>query len=124
MWSEVIKQIKSFQLQVAFWYVTRMWYQLKQQNTQVQHSETALLMTFMSIEDPCFVSQVISLAQKFAWPAGYPVHMLDTQYRMHPDICRFPSLEFYGGGLKNGPRVSEDTAAPWHAHPARLPSFT
>lgn len=26
--------------------------------------------------------------------------MLDTQYRMHKDICSFPSMEFYGGKLK------------------------
>uniref|UniRef100_A0A8C4SHS6 Helicase with zinc finger 2 n=1 Tax=Erpetoichthys calabaricus TaxID=27687 RepID=A0A8C4SHS6_ERPCA len=26
--------------------------------------------------------------------------MLDTQYRMHEDICKFPSQEFYGGHLK------------------------
>ena len=25
--------------------------------------------------------------------------MLDTQYRMHPDLCRFPSAEFYGARL-------------------------
>lgn len=24
------------------------------------------------------------------------------QYRMHPDICRFPALHFYDGKLKNG----------------------
>ncbi|XP_076462248.1 3'-5' exoribonuclease HELZ2-like isoform X2 [Babylonia areolata] len=27
---------------------------------------------------------------------------LDTQYRMHPEICAFPSREFYEGGLKTG----------------------
>ncbi|XP_075384425.1 3'-5' exoribonuclease HELZ2 isoform X2 [Tenrec ecaudatus] len=27
-------------------------------------------------------------------------HMLDTQYRMHQDICAFPSAEFYKGKLK------------------------
>uniref|UniRef100_A0A8C8JQH6 Helicase with zinc finger domain 2 n=1 Tax=Oncorhynchus tshawytscha TaxID=74940 RepID=A0A8C8JQH6_ONCTS len=26
--------------------------------------------------------------------------MLDTQYRMHEDICKFPSEEYYGGKLK------------------------
>ncbi|KAM4729429.1 3'-5' exoribonuclease HELZ2-like [Anableps anableps] len=28
--------------------------------------------------------------------------MLDTQYRMHEDICKFPSVEFYDNKLKTG----------------------
>jgi senataxin len=31
--------------------------------------------------------------------SGVPVHMLNEQYRMLPDLCRFPSMEFYGGEL-------------------------
>lgn len=34
--------------------------------------------------------------------AGYPVRVLDVQYRMHPDISKFPSVEFYQGRLKDG----------------------
>ncbi|XP_056887023.1 helicase with zinc finger domain 2 isoform X3 [Takifugu flavidus] len=30
------------------------------------------------------------------------VVMLDTQYRMHEDICKFPSSQFYEGKLKTG----------------------
>lgn len=30
---------------------------------------------------------------------GYPVHLLQTQYRMHPEISSFPSHEFYQGHL-------------------------
>lgn len=33
---------------------------------------------------------------------GYPVRMLNTQYRMHPAISTFPSRQFYGGGLLDG----------------------
>nr|XP_043617923.1 uncharacterized protein LOC122589673 isoform X2 [Erigeron canadensis] len=33
---------------------------------------------------------------------GHPVTMLTKQYRMHPEICRFPSLHFYDGNLLNG----------------------
>jgi len=31
--------------------------------------------------------------------SGVPVHMLNEQYRMLPDLCRFPSTEFYAGAL-------------------------
>ncbi|KAF5835699.1 P-loop containing nucleoside triphosphate hydrolase protein [Dunaliella salina] len=45
---------------------------------------------------------------------GYPVKMLNTQYRMHPDISFFPSQQFYGGGLLDG---QEHTKQPWHSQP-------
>ncbi|KAL1829332.1 hypothetical protein ACET3Z_007744 [Daucus carota] len=38
--------------------------------------------------------------------AGHPVLMLTKQYRMHPEICRFPSLHFYDGKLLNGDNMS------------------
>lgn len=44
----------------------------------------------------------------------WPVIVLDTQYRMHPEISAFPSLAFYGGGLQDGPGVRENTERPWH----------
>jgi hypothetical protein len=34
--------------------------------------------------------------------SGYPVNVLDVQYRMHPAISLFPSQEFYQGRLKDG----------------------
>lgn len=34
--------------------------------------------------------------------SGHPVYLLDTQYRMHPSISKFPSMTFYDGKLKNG----------------------
>lgn len=42
------------------------------------------------------------------------VYLLDVQYRMHPDISQFPSAEFYRSRLKDGPRMAELNARPWH----------
>ncbi|GAB4849929.1 hypothetical protein Ancab_029229 [Ancistrocladus abbreviatus] len=45
--------------------------------------------------------------------AGSPFIMLTKQYRMHPEICRFPSLYFYDGKLLDGvPLLSK--MAPFH----------
>ena len=45
------------------------------------------------------------------------VHLLDTQYRMHPEISSFPSSTFYDGKLLDGPDMAALTAKPWHADP-------
>lgn len=42
------------------------------------------------------------------------VHLLDTQYRMHPEISKFPSREFYDGKLLDGEDMDKRTAKPWH----------
>lgn len=42
------------------------------------------------------------------------VHLLDVQYRMHPDISRFPSVAFYDSKLQDGPGMAELRARPWH----------
>ncbi|PON78563.1 P-loop containing nucleoside triphosphate hydrolase [Parasponia andersonii] len=44
--------------------------------------------------------------------AGHPVVMLTEQYRMHPEICRFPSSHFYERKLLNGKMSSK--LAPFH----------
>lgn len=44
------------------------------------------------------------------------VHLLNEQYRMHPDISKLPSAVFYNGQLKDGPKMAEKTKAPWHDH--------
>ncbi|KAJ9253446.1 hypothetical protein DTO207G8_4179 [Paecilomyces variotii] len=48
--------------------------------------------------------------------ANHPrdVHLLDTQYRMHPDISRFPSAAFYDGKLQDGPNMAKLRNRPWH----------
>ena len=48
--------------------------------------------------------------------ANHPddVHLLDTQYRMHPEISLFPSRAFYDGKLLDGPKMAQLRAQPWH----------
>lgn len=42
------------------------------------------------------------------------VYLLDVQYRMHPEISKFPSKEFYQSKLKDGPNMAEVNTRPWH----------
>ncbi|KAF9886264.1 DEAD-box type RNA helicase [Aspergillus nanangensis] len=48
--------------------------------------------------------------------ANHPrdVHLLDTQYRMHPQISAFPSTAFYDGKLQDGPDMARLRTRPWH----------
>ncbi|KAI1005560.1 putative ATP-dependent helicase [Podosphaera aphanis] len=43
------------------------------------------------------------------------VHLLNTQYRMHPEISIFPSREFYGGKLIDGDNMARLRDKPWHS---------
>lgn len=47
---------------------------------------------------------------------NYPdnVHLLDTQYRMHPEISAFPSSEFYEGKLYDGDDMGRLRQQSWH----------
>ncbi|KAM0812914.1 putative SEN1 N terminal-domain-containing protein [Seiridium cardinale] len=42
------------------------------------------------------------------------VHLLDKQYRMHPEISQFPSQEFYEGKLADGADMARLRHQPWH----------
>ncbi len=44
------------------------------------------------------------------------VHLLDTQYRMHPAISYFPRMQFYDNKLLDGPNVLQQSyRMPYHA---------
>ena len=43
------------------------------------------------------------------------VHLLDTQYRMHPEISSFPSRQFYNSRLVDGEDMARLRKQPWHA---------
>ncbi|KAL1311230.1 hypothetical protein AAFC00_001420 [Neodothiora populina] len=43
------------------------------------------------------------------------VHLLDTQYRMHPAISSFPSATFYEGKLLDGDDMASLRQRPWHS---------
>lgn len=45
---------------------------------------------------------------------GKDVHLLDMQYRMHPEISLFPSREFYEGLLQDGADMARLRLQPWH----------
>jgi senataxin len=36
---------------------------------------------------------------------GHPKHLLDVQYRMHPEISKFPMSRFYLSKVTDGPNV-------------------
>jgi senataxin len=42
------------------------------------------------------------------------VHLLDVQYRMHPEISKFPSDQFYDGRLIDGKDLAKLRDMPWH----------
>ncbi|CAM8956395.1 unnamed protein product [Rhodiola kirilowii] len=40
---------------------------------------------------------------------GYPRHLLNTQYRMHPSISYFPNSNFYSGSIVDASNVESET---------------
>lgn len=52
-----------------------------------------------------------SLMQRLVECGVQPI-MLDTQYRMHPQIVAWPNQQFYGGRLQNGQNTISQRAVP------------
>lgn len=44
------------------------------------------------------------------------ISILDTQYRMHNEICLFPSQYFYGGKIKTAPSVKTRVQLPFQPY--------
>ena len=57
-----------------------------------------------------------SLLDRLMYTCGEDHVMLDTQYRMNPSICSFPSNQFYDGNLKDG----ENVLAPFYKSDVQL----
>ncbi|EGF80951.1 hypothetical protein BATDEDRAFT_24512 [Batrachochytrium dendrobatidis JAM81] len=72
---------------------------------------------------PTILSQVAqdysydqSLFQRLMKSCKDSIHLLSIQYRMHPHISLFPSLNFYNSALKDAPGLNTICSAPWHSH--------
>lgn len=67
-------------------------------------------------QEACRYSYNQSLFVRLQKRCPNAVHLLSIQYRMHPDISRFPSRVFYESKIQDGPRMDEVTKQPWHTH--------
>ncbi|XP_029342064.1 uncharacterized ATP-dependent helicase C29A10.10c [Acyrthosiphon pisum] len=54
--------------------------------------------------------------QKRSTRKSFPVTMLNTQYRMHKEICLFPSKYFYKGEIKTAPSVKMRKQLSFHPY--------
>ncbi|KAI8875105.1 hypothetical protein K501DRAFT_234134, partial [Backusella circina FSU 941] len=58
-----------------------------------------------------------SLFMRLENSIGDEVNLLRVQYRMHPEISKFPSQIFYKSKLSDGPDMASVTSAIWHHRP-------
>ncbi|ORM39892.1 putative helicase [Babesia sp. Xinjiang] len=85
------------------------------------------------VGDPCQLSATVcsnvavslkydrSLFQRLQM-CGYPVNLLNIQYRMDPSISRFPSMYFYRNQLKDAPNVYHRQREDWREFPLLRPA--
>ncbi|KAK1932960.1 hypothetical protein X943_001593 [Babesia divergens] len=86
------------------------------------------------VGDPCQLSATVcsnvavalnydrSLFQRLQL-CGYPVNLLNIQYRMDPRISRFPSMYFYRNQLKDAPSVYNRQVEDWREFPLLKPTI-
>ncbi|RCV35094.1 hypothetical protein SETIT_7G212000v2, partial [Setaria italica] len=53
-----------------------------------------------------FGRSVFERLDMFGSSSGYSKHLLNVQYRMHPEISKFPVATFYDGKISDGPNVT------------------
>lgn len=58
-----------------------------------------------------------SLFMRLEQTVAKQVNLLSIQYRMHPEISRFPSKMFYQSRLLDGPDMEKASSAVWHSLP-------
>lgn len=58
-----------------------------------------------------------SLFMRLEQTVAKQVNLLSIQYRMHPEISRFPSKMFYQSRLLDGPNMDKVSSAVWHSLP-------
>ncbi|KAH7124167.1 hypothetical protein B0J11DRAFT_580907 [Dendryphion nanum] len=63
------------------------------------------------LSNECVKTMEVSLFQQIVQNKDkpHPVHLLDTQYRSHPDIMEFANNNFYGGKLQNHGSTMHET---------------
>jgi len=88
---------------------------------QVGDPEQLPATIFSKLAQDCKFNQSLfeRFYQRFRFDERNPINMLYVQYRMHPEICAFPSENFYKGKL----RTHEDLKAKFVAQSKLKPYF-
>lgn len=80
----------------------------------LQHNPTKVLLVGDTKQLPATVISEYAEERHFGWSMMWrlaeeskqPMMMLQEQYRMHPDICRWPSNQYYEGRLVTAPHLN------------------
>ncbi|CAM6083567.1 unnamed protein product [Calypogeia fissa] len=105
-------------------------YAVVDEAAQLVEAETAIITQLAGVDqmllvgDPnqlqAMVTSKISKARRYdrslfdrLQTLGHPYQVLSIQYRMHPEISRFPNQQFYGGILEDAPNVQSISYKIW-----------